>query len=434
MILWAHLLSTMHPQERQSPQKADITSTDLEFLLESLPSIGNVAVSRTSAFSYGYVWDVTFMSNLGNVPALSVDFAGLSGSDLETAVSEFIQGATVPTSYIIGETNGQELTVGESYFVRVSLANEAGDGRLTSDMQTSSSLSRATCSTVAPYTECAVAPMLHAGVVPLAARVSEAPGAPGNLAVAAVSASQLRADWSAPADNGNAVSGYRVEFFTSIGDLDVQRVEITNDAADTLGTFTLSYAGETTKKLSYDSTDEDVEDALNSLNAISKVSVAKSPITDGSSWSVTFDGDLGPASSLAVDDAMLVSNSGGTIASNVVPVTAGTLPADYGVFYMNNDAEGCGGTIDSVAPGVCSTGTQERQTIVVEGSDPVTGDFAVSYEDATPVIVSASSTSLQLQTALRGLHTDLANVNVLRHGPLNNGYVWFVDFLKVLVA
>ena len=71
--------------------KYDISAKDMKAKLESLPTIGTVSVER-EVYSYGFSWLITFESNLGDLPLLTIDsepsagFA-LSGTDVQLQVT-----------------------------------------------------------------------------------------------------------------------------------------------------------------------------------------------------------------------------------------------------------------------------------------------------------------------------------------------------------
>ena len=64
------------------PIAYDATADELRNALERMPHINHVEVHRESndAHDNGYVWIVTFMSNMGPQPAFSVDTSNLVGT------------------------------------------------------------------------------------------------------------------------------------------------------------------------------------------------------------------------------------------------------------------------------------------------------------------------------------------------------------------
>jgi hypothetical protein len=65
----------------------DITSWDLEQLLEELPGIGDVEVSRFGNMEDSGSWLVVFRDPAGNVPELEINATELSGSELNVTVT-----------------------------------------------------------------------------------------------------------------------------------------------------------------------------------------------------------------------------------------------------------------------------------------------------------------------------------------------------------
>jgi hypothetical protein len=68
----------------------------MQVALEALQTVGKVQVERTGPVSNGFMWEVTFLQNVGDLPLVSVDPSGLIGSNVATDVSELIKG-TSPT-------------------------------------------------------------------------------------------------------------------------------------------------------------------------------------------------------------------------------------------------------------------------------------------------------------------------------------------------
>jgi hypothetical protein len=116
--------------------RADESAKDMETKLESLPTVGNVSVSRTvltgmSGSFIGYQWLVTFISNGGDVPLLTYSATPLyslplGGNNAEINVMEVQKGSALSSVvYLSG------LIMGDQYTVQVFAANSAGLGEST---------------------------------------------------------------------------------------------------------------------------------------------------------------------------------------------------------------------------------------------------------------------------------------------------------------
>lgn len=64
------------------PIPHDATAEYVEYALESIPAIGKVDVTRSGPIADGYMWLVTFLSNVGDLPAMSADGSSLFGPTL----------------------------------------------------------------------------------------------------------------------------------------------------------------------------------------------------------------------------------------------------------------------------------------------------------------------------------------------------------------
>jgi hypothetical protein len=116
--------------------RADESAKDMETKLESLPTVGNVFVSRTELAGMtgafiGYQWLVTFISNGGDVPLLTYSAAPLSslplgGNNVKITVEEVKKGSILSSvTYLSG------LIMGDQYTVQVFAANSDGLGEST---------------------------------------------------------------------------------------------------------------------------------------------------------------------------------------------------------------------------------------------------------------------------------------------------------------
>ena len=163
--------------------------------------------------------------------------------------------------------NIPDLTVGERYYTRVSAANIVGYGATTDTLQT-----------------------VGEGVVPMSVVVVQKPEAPSNVAASAISGSQFTLTWSNPVANGNAVTDYKVEWYSADADREEVVVTIENSVADTAGWFKLEYGGEITARINWNAEASAVKEALEDLKTlVSAVTVTRGEfVNNGYVWTVVF--------------------------------------------------------------------------------------------------------------------------------------------------
>jgi hypothetical protein len=166
----------------------DISADGMKAAIESLPTVAEVFVQRFPN-KLGYDWQVTFISEVGNVDSMVVYDAGLSGSFARAEVNTMIDGVT-PDSY--KELTIQDMTArsyvisslqnGISYQLRLSAHNVKG------------------FSYPAVATPAFVAP-------------KEAPKQPYNATLIVLSPSQIKVIWQKPSSNGGSnIERYRIEW------------------------------------------------------------------------------------------------------------------------------------------------------------------------------------------------------------------------------
>lgn len=148
-------------------------------LLQQLPTVGDVTVVRDSApagYSRGFIWTITFETQVGNLQSLSVDgnttALPLVGQDVLLDVLE-VRGGVHPSLQV--DVNGLES--GARYFARASATNSAGTGPTTLSLTQDRGALGGNNDGL--------------GVAPLAVVAGSAPAAPVIADVSVVSASQL---------------------------------------------------------------------------------------------------------------------------------------------------------------------------------------------------------------------------------------------------
>jgi hypothetical protein len=184
----------------------DATLETVELALETLPTVGDVTVSKMNAQN---VWHVTFKTNIGNLPQLQMESSKLVGLgcvgktyDGDNEVTN--NGVKVCEKCFPGETANQyhvvtvpsitrsyqiqKLITGTTYIVQMSAINDRGSGRVA--LATPNEL-----------------------FIPM-----QVPGAPTAITVYTKprSSSELYVNYSAPLSDGGApMQGYKIEWDTS---------------------------------------------------------------------------------------------------------------------------------------------------------------------------------------------------------------------------
>lgn len=177
----------------------DASARDVKDALESLSTVGQVGVTRSSADeNFGYVWTVTFLTELGSLDLLVFDNEDMTGTMVNGVVSKLVAGITPPFNSLsfgsnlpLGSTIITNLTnlafsitnldEGIAYYVRVAAINAIGQG---------------------PYAFSAV---------PYALPMSQRPGRPVNSQLNALDGSSLSVTFQSPnLDGGQDVTFYKV--------------------------------------------------------------------------------------------------------------------------------------------------------------------------------------------------------------------------------
>jgi hypothetical protein len=133
----------VHARPKTLPIPYDVTPLKLIEMLENTPSMGQVHVERFEGSSTGFSWHVTFVTNVGDQPAMIVNNLQLLGSNntnddptitLTTShdgvAPNNYQYVTVPAnnSASMTTTTFFALTSGTEYYFRVVATNAVGDG------------------------------------------------------------------------------------------------------------------------------------------------------------------------------------------------------------------------------------------------------------------------------------------------------------------
>ena len=438
----------------------DSSAQEIKAILESLDTIHSVNVRTDHHTSTGpgdcssRSWIVTFTNLVHETRQASGDLRELklhSSSLTDPAVSmvqvyENIKG-TYPRAFsIVG------LVRGLLYYCRVSAYNALGYG-----------VSSVTVSGT-PMNQ-PPAPLDAVLSLPDASLYPESEG------------TSLKVSWrAANEDGGDPVTDYKVEWYSSLNDLEVQKlttsssngvteVQSITTSADTdsiTGFFTLTFNGETTELIAHDADadgEESVEAKLERLSTIGDVEVSRSM-----SWISIPDVEFDLISMNSV-----ISRSGGRYAGNLVDIfsngdtikvggevhtisTVGesSLAMDapysgtsassvnihkwsYGYEWLVTFASHIGEqTLLEARPANNWAGTNPTIEVirVQKGLQPLSGTFRLSYGEETTIAIPFDADEFLLKQALEALGA-IGEVNVERHNN-NNGYNYFVTFLSDL--
>jgi hypothetical protein len=211
-----------------------VSGEDLQSALESLHTIGIVKVDRKS-IEFGFEWTVSFASNAGNLPLLSVNGDQLLGTNPSIEVVEQTKGAYLDSHLVL---TGLPL---DRYAARVSAFNKAGSGADTLEKQATGT-----------------------GVVPFTITNSRPPStiSTASLVLEAISSSEVMVKFTPPESNGEPITKYLLEWtsdedFGTSDDMtgvnsyamsvfSIQNSHATDGKNDTDGWFTLSYGSQIT--------------------------------------------------------------------------------------------------------------------------------------------------------------------------------------------
>jgi hypothetical protein len=75
------------------------SASDLQTTLDRMTSIGQVSVVKQegNAYGHGSLWKVTFLTNAGDLPKMTIDTAQTAGVGFNFIVSETVKGTSKPT-------------------------------------------------------------------------------------------------------------------------------------------------------------------------------------------------------------------------------------------------------------------------------------------------------------------------------------------------
>lgn len=205
------------------PLRFDVSAEDMESRLEALPTVGDVDVERM-VNSYGYDWQVTFLSQSGDLADMTTHSASLTGTAASAFAFERVQGS-VPASF-----NYTTLTDLSALRANADSMNSAGGSEFATTL---TGLSRGV-----EYGIRIIA-ISGEGAGDASAILSETPrrqsDEPANAMLVPHTSSAIKAIWDPPSDNGGAaISAYIVQW---------SRDASFSDVSTTGNEITLSVAG-----------------------------------------------------------------------------------------------------------------------------------------------------------------------------------------------
>ncbi len=439
----------------------DASSDDFKQALESLDTIHTVNVksdhhnsSREGDCSFR-AWIVSFThlvhenhQGAGDIGLIRLSFSALSNPEVtQLDIYETVKG-TNPRAF-----NIRGLTQGLTYYCRVSAYNSLGFGVF-------SSIASAT-----PQSQ----PSPPVGPI-----VS----IPNEVNPAEVLGTALSVSWHSVADNngGDPVTKYKLEWYSGLGDLEVQTlttsaddgvaeiqsITISADSPGIAGFFTLSFDGETTELIAHDAEadgEESIERKLERLSTVGDVEVSREY-----SWisvpAVEFDLSTGSnilsrtggayaGSLLQLFDAgdmirvrenvHIISSVGETFIIMNNPYTGLSAAAIYihkwsfGYMWLVTFVSHIGKQpllISSPANNWAGTNPVIAVSRVREGLQPLSGSIRLGFEGERTLPIPFDADSALMKLALEAL-SSIGEVEVTRYRN-NNGHNYFITFTSEL--
>jgi hypothetical protein len=364
-----------------TPIPYNASANAVKLALQSLPSVGSVAVDRTMINNHGlFTWRVQFMTNAGDLPFMTVDATNLGGCTSSVAVTETVKGNTTREVQTL-TTTGAMVTSTIQEIQTVTDDNLGGTFNLTIGSNTTTNLA------------------FDADSATVKAALEALPSIPvGSLAVNKTSGVGGAATWlvTFQKDLGNIPEMAVQSSLTGTSSNVTTRVvqDGVSYANPLGGVFTITYQDvndniATTTDLPHDATAQQVEDALIALYNLGTVQVSRigPDYNDAFTWSVTF------------------------------------LTEGGNLFLMRVNATRLTGTSAAI-----------RVTQTVAGSPMVDGSFTLSLRGGTTGPIPHNATTSEMREALEA-SSSIDSVAVSRSGhDGNGGYKWTVTFVGAAVV
>merc|ERR1711871_1933098 len=374
--------------------------------------IGDVSVFRSKADeNNGFTWSITFLTELGDVPAIEFDGRSLEGTVAKGVVSEHRKGISPPFnsldqanglplgSAIVTDLSNLAVTVsgleqGVEYYFRVAAVNAVGQG---------------------PYSFASV---------PYAIPKPQRPGVPSSPTLATVDSKTLLTSFNAPLlDGGEDVTSYRVEYATKPFVAEVQRVsarcnvtnevQIVNTTTDSIPEVQMVYINTTYYGTPQNATQKVKCDAT---GGTFKLVFNKDYSTDLILWDATAQDIENALEAISIiNDVTVTMNSPATTACS-----AGNMDGFNVVF---NDVTNWGGNLPDLSSVTNNLLGARNITVMttLAGHANIGGSFRLSFRGSMTETIPANATENELKTALEKLDTISATpgygVNVEKHFP-----------------
>ncbi|TYZ59893.1 hypothetical protein PybrP1_009206 [[Pythium] brassicae (nom. inval.)] len=204
---------------------AEISAANLKLALESLTTVGKVTVNLEGPSTNGFVWTITFDSNVGNAPALIVDSAKITPSDAFVGVKD---GDNAVTKVGVLCVPGEDVCPGSWPVFKTGIAAKATPGEMVADYRFYETIDAGTLTYkitgLVPgklyYVSVTAKNALGLGTRVKSAPISitppvQVPRPPTGVSVGVKLgiATQITVSWSDPVSHGgDAVRMYRVEY------------------------------------------------------------------------------------------------------------------------------------------------------------------------------------------------------------------------------
>ena len=347
----------------------DESAADFATKLQSSSLISSVSVDKMQPMStYGCIWTITFLSNLGDVPLLQHNgLLNLHGTNVSLSITEKTKGSLGPQHVVVNN-----LEEGQMYAARIAAGNEAGFG---------------------PYTS--------------VARVASSPPENPSLSLGIVTKSSAEIIYTEPNPNGSSIESYKFEWTSSsFESLTTATAKIAcADGSDILGSFKFAYGyenegrSEETVHIDIRSTPDEVSLALNAIKSINEVEV--SVVTNSSSeleWALTFLYDIGQRGSLSIDsDSLRCQSEDQTILESVITMESETpLPLDYGSTTVSA-GDLCGGVhLDEFS-------SMQYLTFSAESSPVSSGSYQLMLDNQSTSCIPFDASETQLKATFQDL-------------------------------
>lgn len=204
---------------------AEISAANLKLMLESLSTVGKVTVNQEGPSTNGFIWTITFDSNVGNAPALIVDSSKITPSDAFVGIKD---GDNAVTKLGVLCVPGEDVCPGSWSLFTTGIATKAAPGEMVADYRFYETLDASTLTYkitgLVPgklyYVSVTAKNALGLGTRIKAAPMSitppvQVPGPPTAVSAGVKFgiATQMTVSWSDPVSHGgDAVRMYRVEY------------------------------------------------------------------------------------------------------------------------------------------------------------------------------------------------------------------------------